>query len=138
MTNKLARHEWQRDHNGWNQLKQQLDKTRQLPKFSERDIWFLSIGANVGSEIDGKHNQYERPVLVLKKFSETLFFGLPMTSKRKRGNWFYTLTINGRLSVVVLDQGRVFSPKRLVRKMSYRVSADDFTRIQRQLKRILF
>jgi hypothetical protein len=33
----------------------------------EREVWGCSLGANIGVEADGKHDNFERPVLVLMK-----------------------------------------------------------------------
>ncbi|PID34747.1 MAG: hypothetical protein CR971_01625 [candidate division SR1 bacterium] len=36
-----------------------------------REIWYVSLGNNIGYEEDGKGNDYKRPVLVLKKLGIT-------------------------------------------------------------------
>ena len=59
-----------KDFNGWNIEKQNIESTKKdtLP-FHEREIWWCSIGINLGDEQDGKNELYERPVLVIKKFN---------------------------------------------------------------------
>jgi hypothetical protein len=37
--------------------------------FKEGDIWWCSIGMNVGVEIFGKGKYFARPVIIFKKFS---------------------------------------------------------------------
>jgi len=32
--------------------------------FREREVWWASIGANIGFEQNGKHDSYERPVVI--------------------------------------------------------------------------
>ena len=60
----------EKDFNLWNSEKQNID--RKFLKdfyFSEREIWWCSVGINVGVEVNGKNSKFERPVLVLKKFN---------------------------------------------------------------------
>ena len=40
--------------------------------FSEREVWFLKIGVNVGYEQDGNGKEYLRPAIILKKFNEVI------------------------------------------------------------------
>ena len=50
----------------------------------EREIWWCSLGVNVGHEEDGKNEQFERPALILKKWSNKTVIILPMTTKTKK------------------------------------------------------
>ncbi len=38
--------------------------------FNEREIWWAHLGVNVGYEQDGKNDNFERPVLIIKKFGK--------------------------------------------------------------------
>ncbi len=53
--------------------------------FKEGEIWWCSIGMNVGTEIFGKGRRFTRPVLVFKKFGSYSFLGIPITSQEKEG-----------------------------------------------------
>jgi mRNA-degrading endonuclease toxin of MazEF toxin-antitoxin module len=75
------------------------------------------MGVNVGFEIFGKDKLYTRPVVILKKYSRSTFFGLPMTSKRKERDAFYALDFRNKESSVILDQGRIMDARRLADKM---------------------
>ena len=50
------------------------------PTIKERDIWWCSIGVNIGDEIDGKNELFHRPVLILKKFSSELCLVAPTSA----------------------------------------------------------
>lgn len=53
----------------WNEVKKATNaKPYENIKISEKNIYWVKIGQNVGSEIYGKGEYYTRPVLVLKKF----------------------------------------------------------------------
>ena len=57
----------------WSKKKIEINNSNKYPRFfKEREIWWASIGSNVGSEEDGKNNDFERPVLILKKFNKDL------------------------------------------------------------------
>ena len=48
-----------KDFNEWNELKKKINSRNPI-YVSERDIWFCSVGLNVGSEQSGKHKLFER------------------------------------------------------------------------------
>jgi mRNA-degrading endonuclease toxin of MazEF toxin-antitoxin module len=124
MPNELKNGKWVKDFDDWNTHKKSLNKRRKIPRFSEREIWYMAVGTNIGSEVDGKNNDYERPVLVLKKYTNTIFLGLPMTSTRYRGSWYYKIKTE-KNSVVILNQSKTFSSKRLIRRI-YRLNEAEF------------
>lgn len=101
----------------WHILKKELDEKAVAPLFKEREIWWCSIGVNIGYEIFGKDEQFTRPVLVLRKFSKFTFFGLPMTSSKKDFPSYYPLTFHEKEGSVLLDQARTIDGRRLVKRM---------------------
>lgn len=42
----------------WNIIKKQIEKTDKIVEFSETEIWWTSIGLNIGDEEDGKNEKY--------------------------------------------------------------------------------
>jgi mRNA-degrading endonuclease toxin of MazEF toxin-antitoxin module len=106
-----------KDFEGWSTKKQVLDAKTKIPFFNKWQIWWCSMGVNVGFEIFGKDKLYTRPVVILKKYSRSTFFGLPMTSKRKERDAFYAIDFRNKESSVILDQGRIMDARRLADKM---------------------
>ncbi len=105
----------------WNKEKKNLQEREVLAPFHEREIWWCSIGVNLGHEEDGKNIYHERPVLVLKKFNNQLAWILPMTSVRKEGAYYFGLSYDGMAFTVMLSQLRLVSVKRFrrfIRKIS--------------------
>jgi len=98
----------------WNKVKQDIDGQIDLVLFHEREIWWCALGVNVGFEQDGKHDNFERPVLILKKFNRDVALVVPLTTKHKNNKYYYKL--EGRDSFVVLSQIKLISVKRLIRK----------------------
>ena len=111
-----------KDFDQWNKEKKLLSRTGyESLFFHEREIWWCSLGLNLGEEQDGKNDLYERPVLVLKKFNNKIAWVLPMTSHARDGKYYYQLEYNGSISSVILSQIRLVSVKRfrrIVRKIS--------------------
>lgn len=86
--------EYIKDFDGWFPLKKKIQEERNVPTYRQRDIWWCSTGVNLGVEQDGKNDLYERPVLIVRKFNNRLFMGVPLTSQIKdfplRHSIFYT------------------------------------------------
>lgn len=108
-----------RDYVGWYRLKTQIDKQEFLGNFSEREVWWVSLGANIGDEEDGKNKLFERPVLIVRKYSRQLFWALPLSTAQKESRFYHTVSIGvaDLNSVVLLSQGRAISSKRLQRRL---------------------
>ena len=77
---------------------------------------------------------FERPVLILRKINNKQFFGIPVTSKDKKGEFYIKFTFgndkNKNEGKVCLSQVRVFSTKRLLRKIG-KANSNDFKNIKR-------
>jgi mRNA-degrading endonuclease toxin of MazEF toxin-antitoxin module len=105
-----------KDYDIWNEQKKNLEKGgHAFLSFHEREIWWCSLGLNLGDEQDGKNDVFERPVLVLKKFNNRIALVFPMTSKPKFGKFYYPLTYGSKTSFVILSQVRLISVKRFRR-----------------------
>ena len=102
----------------WLKLKKQLDTlTSEPPLFNEGEIWWCYVGENIGVEISGKTNLFTRPVLILRKYDQYSFYGLPLTTKYKEGTWYMPIEFGGKRQTIVLTQGRRFDYRRLQKKI---------------------
>lgn len=70
----------------WNIVKSNLHFAGIFRNIKEGDIWWCSMGENVGVEINGKDEFFLRPVLVIKKLSKHGFMGAPLTSQPHQGS----------------------------------------------------
>ena len=121
----------------WNTEKQSLEySTRNIPRVHEREIWWCSVGINIGDEQDGKHEKFERPILILKKFNASIVWAIPMTSKYKAGDYYQSISYGGETSTLILSQMRLISTKRL-RRFIGKVSTGQFTMIRSKIKALL-
>jgi len=104
------------DFNNWNIKKQELSKVERV-YFHKGDIWFASIGKNIGDEEDGKNSNFERPILIVRKFNNNIFLGVPLTSNEEKEGKYYHKLISFMGSTAILSQVRLFDAKRLLRKI---------------------
>jgi hypothetical protein len=76
----------------WNEekkkIQQQINEEKSLTEeekkdkrvyINEREVWYMKLGQNLGSESNGK-KFFRRPALVIKKVG-SMFFVAPMTTK---------------------------------------------------------
>lgn len=120
----------------WTKLKVRIHTAERILYFRQKEIWWAALGANVGFEQNGKNETFERPVLVLRKFSKDMFLGVPLTSKIKTGMYYFDLTEAGIKSSVILSQVRLMSSKRLLRRMGF-IQTKIFIQIKDRLKAII-
>jgi mRNA interferase MazF len=107
-----------KNYENWFRLKSKINNTSRITLFQEREIWWCSIGINIGYEIDGKNNLCERPVLAFKKYNSNQFLGLPLSSVIKTGKYYSILQNHNTKSIVLLSQSRVLDSRRLIRKLT--------------------
>jgi mRNA-degrading endonuclease toxin of MazEF toxin-antitoxin module len=127
-----------KDFDLWNTQKKLLSETETSPFFKERQVWFCSLGVNIGDEEDGKGTQHERPVLVVKKFNNSIFLALPLSTKLKPNNKFYYKTsVKNRDVSVLISQIRILDAKRLKRKVCF-IEKSEFNGILDQITEVNF
>lgn len=128
----------QKDFEGWNKKKQEIDHKPEAPFYHEREIWWCSLGVNVGFEQDGTGKNYDRPVLVIKGFNPQVFFGVALTGKKRQNKYHLPIgEVEGREASAILSQVRLIDTKRLIRKAST-LDEDTFEAVKEALKTTLF
>ena len=126
--------EYIKEFDNWNVKKQSLNNSLSKPPyFKEREIWWLSIGVNVGYEEDGKHEDFLRPVLIMKKFNQNMFLGIPLSTKIKSNPYYIVITAQGKTVSAMISQLRVFSSKRLIVRLG-KLEMLYYIEIQREIR----
>ncbi len=120
----------------WILLKDKLHNRNKIPVFKQAEIWWCSIGFNVGHEENGKNQLFNRPILVLRKFNNHLFLGVPLTSKIKENIFYRKISFKGMMQSVMIAQMRVMDSKRLTHKMG-EMSEEQFQMIRREVKEMI-
>ncbi|MCX6716744.1 MAG: type II toxin-antitoxin system PemK/MazF family toxin [Candidatus Taylorbacteria bacterium] len=102
----------------WAILKPKIHFLDRSPFPNKREIWWASVGQNIGVETNGKNDHFERPVLVIKVFNKDSSLIAPISSKMKSGKYFFEfLNIYGEENIINLSQLRTLSSRRLLRKI---------------------
>lgn len=122
----------------WNKQKKIIDQQRQQIFFKERDVFFISMWKNIWWEQDGKWNNFVRPVIIIKSFTNTLFWWIAITTKEKQWIYYHTfdLQYDKGNRVAILSQIRLYDAKRLISKIGT-ISIQDFWKIRKKLTEFL-
>lgn len=129
---------YKKDFDSWNKLKKVTDTSERKVFAHPREVWWCSLGVNIGVEADGKNDNFERPVLVVRVYNKESMLALPITG-RARNDKFHTVVklkeVNRETGekffktvFVKLTQARVISNKRLLRKVDM-IEQEDFKKI---------
>lgn len=123
----------------WNTLKKRIDAKQPNRNifFYEREVWWSSLGINVGVEIDGKNEYFERPVVIVKKFNGHMLWVVPLTSKYRDGPYFLEVHHRRGLSFACIAQLRVISSKRLLWKIGS-IRKSEFTAVCKRIANLLY
>ena len=124
------------EFDNWNIRKKKLNASRRAVHFHEREVWFCAIGKNIGFEQNGKHAIFERPVLIIRKFNQYIFLGVPVTSSAKKNRYHYSVVHRNKPYTMLLSQVRLFDQRRLRRKITT-LSVVDCNRVKDKIKKLL-
>ena len=130
-----------KDFQTWHTKKSEISEIKKSPFFHEREIWFCYLGANVGFEQDGSE-EFLRPVIVLRKFNNEIFWAIPLTKSKKKlskkvDQYYYSFSFLPEVtSLAILSQIRLIDAKRLSRHIGT-MSVDNFDELKKKLKALM-
>ncbi len=132
-----------KDFDTWNKVKKQTEEAKRKVFAHPREVWWCSLGVNIGVEIDGKNDSFERPVIVMRVYNKDTMLVLPTTGRAKLNKFHLPLEIRSlyketkevvsRTVYVKLTQARVISNKRLIRKVGV-IEEEEFSKIQQAFR----
>ncbi len=125
-----------KDFEGWGRLKNELDKRTEFPTYQNRDVWWCSIGVNIGHEMDGKNDFFNRPVLVLRKFNKHIFIGIPLTTQTKENPYYIKITLQRREQCAMISQLRLYESRRLTRQLG-KLDDRSFNKIREAVRNMI-
>ncbi len=121
----------------WAEIAFYLHAIQRRLQFYENEIWYCHLGMNIGNEEMGKDDtqEYLRPLLILKKFSNHMCLVVPLTSTIKEAPYSYTFTFRDKRSAAMLTQIRSIDAQRLHTYMGIipKMTARDFKEITKRL-----
>ena len=103
-----------KDFDQWNELKKKIEAEKNNPeKFpKEGEIWMSNVGRNIGFEQNGSGDNFSRPVLIIKKFNNHMFWAISLSTKQKDFDFYYNFTdLNGNNVSAILAQLKLVSIK---------------------------
>ena len=127
------------DYQRWSLLKEKLESKPSLPnRFpKEMEVWMTNIGKNIGFEQNGSGANFSRPVVILKKFNNQMFWAIPLTTKQKGFDFYYNfIDSEGKKVAGILAQLKLISVKRLQRKM-YEIPLEHFSAIKERIRKLV-
>jgi len=127
----------QKYFDAWNEKKKSIQCAERPVFFMEREIWLCHVGLNVGSEQDGKGDEFLRPVLVLRKFGSNLLWIVPLTKVQKAADYYFEFSFDPPIvSVAILSQIKLIDVRRLKRKIGM-MPQGDFEALKQKFRALL-
>ena len=127
-----------KDFDIWNREKKKLNARKERIFYHEREIWWCALGTNIGFEQDGTGKNFDRPIVIIKGFSQDVFFAVALTGKKRNGRfYFYIGKVEEEDASAILSQVRLIDTKRLIRKVGT-LDAETFIKLKEKLKEVLF
>lgn len=128
-----------KDFDDWNELKKKIHReeclTNRFPK--EGEVWMSSFGKNIGYEQNGSGTNFSRPILIIKKFNNHMYWVAPLSTKQKSLDFYFNFTDPADQKVsVVLAQMKLVSVQRIMRKL-YQCNNQHFSEVKQKLKSFL-
>jgi mRNA interferase MazF len=125
-----------KDYVIWHKKKTDINDSKNHPFFHEREIWYCSIGANVGFEQDGGGEDFLRPIIIFRKFNNEIFWAIPLTHTQKKTKYYFEFYFNNNSSSAILSQIRLMDAHRLSHKIGD-LSEEDYKNLNKKFKALL-
>jgi mRNA interferase MazF len=129
----------QKDFDNWNEKKKNINEAGESKLYHARELWWCSLGMNVGSEEDGTGKEYERPILILKGLGPKICIVLPLTTSKSRHPMrvpIGTIDSAGKENSVIISQIKVIDTKRLIDRIGF-LDTEKFEEVRKTIKGIL-
>lgn len=108
-----------KDFDSWNSQKKNIHNDGKNKFYHPRDIWWCSLGINVGFEQDGTGKEYQRPAVILRGFSKHVCLVVPLTTSQKTNPFHIAVGIvDGKTAFAITSQIRLIDTKRLINKLA--------------------
>ena len=127
------------EFDSWNEIKKTIESGRGVPdRFpKEGEVWISTFGKNIGFEQNGSGDNFSRPVLILKKFNNHMFWVVSLSTKQKSFDFYFNYTDpNDQKVSAILAQMKLMSVKRFKRKL-YEIPNELFAEMKQKIKSFL-
>ena len=126
-----------KDFDSWNMQKKAIHNSGKNKFYHPRDIWWCSLGINIGFEQDGTKEEKSRPVLILKGLSKNTCLVIPLTTSAEQHPMRIFLgVVDNKKASAIISQMRVVDTKRLFRKIGI-LNKEKFEEIRKTVKGLI-
>lgn len=127
----------QKDFDTWNEDKKNIHNYKVRKKYHAGDIWWMRQGLNIGFEQDGKHENFERPCLIVKGFNKEVCLIVPLSTVYKNNKFYVSLGfVDQKQAYAIISQIRLIDTKRLVNQIGF-ISNEQLSIIKKSIKDLL-
>lgn len=123
---------YNKNYEKWNVLKQKINARLYRNTLRVGEVRWINFGVNVGSEIDGKGEQFLRPGLILHTFNDDLALVVPLTSKVKKLPGYLPFFVRNRDNALCIHQLKVISQNRILHRLE-RISDSRLASVRRSV-----
>jgi mRNA-degrading endonuclease toxin of MazEF toxin-antitoxin module len=120
----------------WFPLKSKIDLIQKVPVFREGEIWWCYVGENIGHEENGKGKMFLRPVLIIKKFNNRLFYGIPTSSITKENKYYFKINVKEKDISILMSQMRSMDANRLLYKQT-KLPDSEFILVKKAMAKVI-
>ena len=106
-----------KEFDAWNTVKKRVDEEKRQVYIRAGEVRWVSIGVNVGSEIDGKGVSFTRPALVLHVMGSHLALVVPLSTKVKVRAGYVPFEWKGEQTSLCIHQLKIVSQKRIFARL---------------------
>ena len=106
-----------KDFDEWNKVKKNVNAYNNRRYYKAREIWWCKLGINIGFEQDGTGKEFDRPVLVIKRFNKDISIVAPLTTSNKNNKYYISIgKIGGKNAKVIISQIKLIDTKRFYKR----------------------
>lgn len=128
--------EYLKDFDRWNVHKKEVDAAVKRVDCNPRDLWWCTLGVNIGREQHSQTQDFSRPVLIIKRFTPDIFWAIPLTTKVKNIPFRIKIVLNSIENDVLICHLRSYDRKRLKRKIG-KLSEFQFNSVISEIQNLL-
>ena len=124
-----------KDFDNWNIEKKNANNNKGR-YYHEREVWWCTLGVNIGYEQDGLGRSFQRPVLVIKGLSSNTCVVAPLTTSESTHPMRISLgEINGKRAFVIISQLRVVDTRRFTERLHV-LNKEIFDGVQKAVRKL--
>ncbi len=127
----------EKDFDAWSKRKKNINSLEEGKFYTSREIWWATLGTNIGHEQDGRGINFNRPVLIITAFSKGTCLIVPLTTSEKRNRYYVEAgDIDGVPNAANISQLRLIDTRRLTEKICM-LNEEQFLYIRKNVRSLI-